>query len=214
MKDLMFSWQKRYLSRILILFLIFFFSKSLLLRGGERQGWIFSPDVGIAVTKYTEDLQPWSSPESHENRIKGGGSIGGKFGYAPNNQLMFVFLSASNIFMKKVYSETVALSNIIGAVGISYYLKETHPSIFFDIGIGIASWTATINPKEIGSGPSEGYLGYGGIIGIGYEFAHGWSVENRIFYNRISFSRDNVDGTANTLSCSISFSYSLYGLWK
>jgi hypothetical protein len=207
-------WQKKSISKFLILSLIFSFSRSLLLSGGERQGWIFSPCAGYGFTKYTENLQFWSSPESYENIIKGGGSIGGRVGYAPNDQLMFVLISASNIFPRTAYSEKVFLENSTGAFGISYYLKKKHPSVFFDIGIGFADWMSVIHPDDRTHGYSEVCFGFGGLLGVGYEFAHGFSVENRIFYNHFSFSRDNVGGTANTLSYSLTLSYSFYGLWQ
>jgi hypothetical protein len=214
MKILRDTWLKKWLPRYLILFLIFFFAKSLMLNGGERKGLCFSLSIGCGITKYSENLQFWSSPESYETIIKGGGSIGGRFGYAPNDQLMFVLLSASNIFAKKAYSETVFIEEMVNGLGICYYLKETHPSVFFEAGIGLGDWMSIIHPHDGIHGYSELYSGFGGIIGIGYEFAHRWSLENRIFYNHLSFTRDNVDGTANTLSYSITFSYSLYGLWR
>ncbi|MBN1695463.1 hypothetical protein JW879_08700 [candidate division WOR-3 bacterium] len=185
----------------------------MLLSGGERHGWIFSPCAGYGFTKYTENLQFWSSPESYENIVKGGVSAGGRVGYAPNDQLMFILIGVSNIFPRTAYSEKVFLENSTGAFGISYYLREKHPSVFFDAGIGFANWMYVINPHDMTHGYSGGYLGFGGLLGVGYEFAHGWSVENRIFYNHFSFSRDNVGGTTNTFSYSFTLSYSFYGLW-
>jgi len=196
-------------SKLSILFLIFLFSKALLLAGGERQGFIFDFDLGYGFTKYPEKMQYWSSPESSEDITKGGISMVGKMGYAPNNHLMILLLSPGIYFRKEVDSDRKIILNGLQGLGISYYLKEFHPSFYFDAGIGLAMWYLPFEFKE-DLKDLDMHLGVGGTLGVGYEFTHRWSVESNLSYNHFSFTRDNVDITANTLSYSIVMRYIFY----
>ncbi len=196
-------------SKLSILFLIFLFSKALLLAGGERQGFIFSLDLGYGFTKYPEKMQYWSSPESSENITKGGISMVEKIGYAPNNHLMILLISPVIYFQEEVDSDRKIILNGLQGLGISYYLKEFHPSFYFDAGVGLAMRYFPFEFEE-DIEDLDMHLGVGGTLGVGYEFTHRWSVESNLFYNRFSFERDNVDISANILSCSIVMRYIFY----
>jgi hypothetical protein len=197
---------KTVFSKFAILSLILLFLKTLVLSGGERQGFIFSLDLGYGFARYPEKMQYWSSPESSEDITKGGISMVGKMGYAPNNHLMILLLEPAIYFRKEVDSDRKIINNGLYALGISYYLNEFHPSFYFDAGIGLASWSFFLELEE----DLDSHFGVGGTLGVGYEFTHRWSVESNLLYNHFSFTRDNVDITANTLSCSIVMRYIFY----
>jgi opacity protein-like surface antigen len=189
--------------------LILLFLKSLFLCGGERQGFIYSLDLGYGFTKYPEKMQYWSSPESSENITKGGISMVGKMGYAPNNHLMILFLSPGIYFREETDSDKKILLNGLLSLGVSYYLNEFHPSFYFDAGAGLAIWYFPFEFEE-DIGDLDMHLGFGGTLGVGYEFTHRWSIESNFSYSHFSFARDNVDITANTLFSSIVIRYIFY----
>ncbi len=200
---------KKRFSKLAILFLTFLLSKSLFLIGGERQGFICTVNLGYGFTKYPEKMQYWSSAESSEDKIKGGISMIGKIGYAPNNHLMILLISPSVYFRKEVDSDKKIIDNMLFALGISYYLNEFHPSVYFDVAVGLAMWWLPYE-TEGNIEDLDIHLGMGGTLGVGYEFTHRWSIESNFHYNRFSFNRNNVDITANTLSCSIVLRYIFY----
>jgi len=197
---------KKIFTKLSVLLLVSLLSKSLLLSGGERQGFIFGIGLGYGFNRYPEKMQYWSPAESSEDKIKGGISMFTKTGYALNNRLMIHYFSPGIVFRKEVGSDKKIIDNSLFALGISYYLNEYHPSIYFDAGIGLAIWRFPFEFEE----DLDSHFGVGGVIGIGYEFAHRWSVESNFSYNRFSFSRDDVNITANTLSCSMSLLFIPY----
>ena len=69
---------KENISRLILFIIMLFLSKPLLLRGGERQGFIYGLTLGYGFTRYPERIQYWSPPESSENITKGGISMIGK----------------------------------------------------------------------------------------------------------------------------------------
>jgi hypothetical protein len=200
---------KKILCKLSVTLLIILFTKPLFLNGGERQGFIFSFDLGYGFTKYPKKMQYWSTAESSENITKGGISMIGKTGYAPNNHLMILLISPAIYFRKEVNSDRKILENMLYALGISYYLNEFHPSFYFDAGLGLAMWWLHYEFEE-DIEDLDIHLGIGGTVGVGYEFTHRWSVESNLSYNRFCFTRDNVDITANTLSCGIVMRYIFY----
>jgi hypothetical protein len=200
---------KKTFTKLSVILLIILFTKPLLLSGGERQGFIFSLDLGYGFIKYPEKMQYWSPAESSLNITKGGISTVGKFGYAPNNHLMILLLSPGIYFLEETDSDKKIVLNGLSSLGISYYLNEYHPSLYFDGGVGLA---IRYFPFELEKDIEDldMHFGIGGTLGVGYEFAHRWSVESNVYYSRFSFERDNVDITANVLSCSIVMRYILY----
>jgi len=200
---------KEIFTRITVTLLIIIFAKPLLLSGGERQGFIYSLDLGYGFTKYPEKMQYWSSPESSENITKGGISMVGKMGYAPNNHLMILLLSPGIYFREETDSDKKILLNGLLSLGISYYLNEFHPSFYFDAGAGLAIWYFPFEFEE-DIEDLDIHLGVGGTVGVGYEFTHRWSVESNFSYNHFGFARDNFDISANILSCSILIRYIFY----
>lgn len=199
---------KKTFTKLSVILLIILFTKPLLLSGGERQGFIFSLDLGYGFTKYPERMQYWSPAESSENITKGGISMVGKTGYAPNNHLMILLLSPGIYFQEEANSDKKIVMNGLYSLGISYYLKEFHPSLYFDAGVGLAIWYFPFEFEDIED--LDMHFGIGGTLGVGYEFTHRWSVESNLSYNHFSFTRDNVAITANTVSCSIVMRYIFY----
>ncbi len=197
---------KKIFTKLSVTLLIILFAKPLLLNGGERQGLIFGPSLGYGFASYPERMQYWSSAESSENFTNGGISTTWKMGYAPNNRLMIYYAAPTINFLKEVDSDKKIITIGLRGLGISYYLNEFHPSFYFDIGVGLAGWSFLFELQE----DLDSYSGIGGTLGVGYEFTHRWSVESNLSYNRFSFTRDNVDITANTLSCSIVMRYIFY----
>jgi opacity protein-like surface antigen len=200
---------KENVSRLMLLLVMLFLSKPLLLTGGERQGFIYGFTLGYGFTRYPERMQYWSPPESSENITKGGISMVGKIGYAPNNHVMILLLSPGIYFHEEVESDTKIVMNGLASLGVSYYLNEYHPSLYFDAGAGLAM---RYFPFEFGEDIEDldMRIGFGGTLGVGYEFTHRWSVEGNLSYSRFSFDRDNIDITANTLSYSIVMRYMFY----
>jgi len=200
---------KKIFTKLSVTLLIILFTKPLLLSGGERQGFIFDLSLGYGFNRYPEKMQYWSPAESSENITKGGISMVGKTGYAPNNHLMILLLSPGVYFQEEVDSDNKIVMNGLYSLCVSYYLSEFHPSFYFDAGVGLAM---RYFPFELEKDIEDLHMrfGIGGTLGVGYEFIHRWSVESNLFYNRFSFTRDNVDINANTISYSIVLRYIFY----
>ncbi len=200
---------KKNLCKLSVTLLIILSAKPLLLIGGERQGFIFGPGLGYGFTRYPEKMQYGSPTESSLNITKGGISMVDKIGYAPNNHLMILLLSPGIYFQEEVDSEKKIVLNGLSSLGVSYYLNEYHPSLYFDAGVGVALRYFPFEFEE-DIEDLDMHFGIGGTFGVGYEFTHRWSVESNLSYNHFCFTRDNVDITANILSLSAILRYIFY----
>ena len=92
-----------------------------------------------------------------------------------------------------VLDESVTILNQIGGVGTRYYLDPQSP--FFLAGsIGLSLWDAVFEEN------SDGWLGFGILGGVGYEFRPHWSVEAGLGWGNPSKSESGITAESNALA--------------
>lgn len=160
---------------------------------GKRKGFVFGFGFGPSVTSYTQTMK--SETESVTSDRDNHVSLATDFriGMGLSEKLLLYFGERSTWFSIPVDNGTSIIANSIGGLGASYYLSETHPSIYIHGLVGFSTWAPL---KSLG----DSWAGFGVGAGAGYEFSSHWSFEGSVNYGNPGKEEDGIDKTTNAFS--------------
>lgn len=203
-----------------ILILLLFLALLAVGCGGTRQGGFIKLDGGVGAVAASEQWEvikykAWSPspirqvlnlgtlpPETRkvigrtsysETVVERGPAVNFKVGYGISEKFL-VSYSLKGLYSFKRRKLTS------GMMGITYFVKKTVPSLFFDIVLPMSEYDFS----EI----SDSVLGPGASVGVGYEFRKHWAVQmdfgfgvhnaDRISWDQGPVSTDDYIGTSTT----------------
>lgn len=168
-----------------------------IVKPGERQGLTGRIDVAGGLNHTKAEHSSWM-PSRFTSDDGGGGAVIG-VGCGITNQLML------NVgFRGLLYGENAPLGIVMGPVAmifadehiatlvtLSYYFRDTHPSLFAEAGIGGGTMDNPFNDDAINMDNTDGPSFYGGI---GYEFAKHFQAQVHFVFTENSDSERTRKG--------------------
>jgi hypothetical protein len=167
---------------------------------GNRKGFLLDLGLGGGFQSTSQEWDLFG--ETLETDDSGGGvAVNFKIGYGFNNKLILTYTSngvssSSEDAVGDSYTSTFS----VGGIGLTYFLKESAPSLFFDATLGFSSW-------DNGEG---GLSGGGFAAGAGYEFRKNWLVSADLGFGAPSDEQElfgdtiKVDSTGLTIGVNVS----------
>jgi opacity protein-like surface antigen len=170
----------------------------------ERKGFILGLGIGPGVLNYKLKVDR-GNYSIHYNRVKKLPVMSNfKIGYAPNENLAIYWTAKVSWFRSEKIQEEprdIMVSGVAG-IGVTYYLKEEAPSVYFNGGVGYSTFSALSLEDDL----SNNHMGFGFSAGAGYEFAKHWSGEVNIAIG----SPGKEEFTYQVTALAITFNYLLY----
>jgi hypothetical protein len=167
----------------------------------ERKGFFLGIGIGPGLVFYDAvQVTSFNFETEKENKVTFITDF--KIGYAPTNQLAIYWTSKVAWFNTtgNFSDEEFFTINGFGGVGASYFLKDTAPSPYFNVGIGYSSWSQ-LNIENAEEAINAFALGLS--AGAGYEFARHWSAEVNLTYGKPS--NDNFATRATAIRLTINY---------
>ena len=174
---------------ILILFSVLCLTSNLFAFDNNRQGFVLGGGLGSSLNLYNIN--------DTDKRKSFGADCNIKVGHAPSDRWL-LFLGSNTIAILERDQEWAEHFSVIGSYtgGACYSFKSSAPSVNISLGLGFVHSNAGIGSFEVG---------FGGLVGIGYEFSPHLIAELNVIPARTSEA--NGDGTStSTRITSIKFS--------
>ena len=142
---------------------------------GQRQGFFYQ--VGIGGGSTSAD-QTWTvlTEDFELDDSAGGVTLDLKVGYGITNMLLLSYtINVGSADLKTIDGRITGFSTSketasfgAGGVGLTYFLRDSAPSLFVDLAVGVSTWD---------DGNGNEFSGGGASVGGGYEFKKNWTAE-------------------------------------
>jgi len=162
---------------------------------GKRKGFVLGGGLGLGLDSFTQTVDiPMMPKQTSDRENKFAFATDFKIGGGLNEQWMLYYHSWSAWFsITNVLNESVTILNQVGGLGARYYIAAESP--FFVTGsIGLSLWDAAFEEN------SDGWLGFGILGGVGYEFLRHWTVEANLGWGNPSKTESGIKAESNALA--------------
>ena len=163
---------------------------------GKRKGFVLGGGLGLGLDSYTQSVEgPMFGPKRTSDReTRFAIATDFKIGGGINEQWMLYYHSWSAWFsFENALNSTVTILNQIGGLGARYY-PDAQSAFFVAGSMGLSYWTTPFEDN------SDGWLGFGILGGVGYEFVPHWSVEASIGWGNPSKTQNSDKAESNALA--------------
>jgi hypothetical protein len=159
--------------------------------GLEREGMYVNIGLGGGLLKTTSNAEsdhPLHSNYDESNFLPAGFF---KIGHAVNTNWS-IYAQLTSVTVDEQILENARSHHdseffyIMPSLGVTYYVNETRPSLYFNTSIGY-TYREDINTLR---DPPESGGGLGFSIGAGYQFANRFAVEGNLLFGKVAGSSD------------------------
>jgi hypothetical protein len=170
---------------------------------GNRKGFLL--DLGLGGG-YQSTSQEWDilGETLETDDSLGGLALNFKIGYGFNNRLLLTYTSNGvSGSAKDAAGDSYTSTFSVGGIGLTYFLKDSAPSLFFDTTLGLSSWDN-----------GEGGLSGGGLsVGAGYEFKKNWLVSADFGFGAPSDEQELFGDVIKVESTGVTFGVNVSHTW-
>ena len=164
----------------------------------KRQGFILGAGVGGGLVSFTQTVEflGFSSTSPRESDLAFRSDF--RIGAGLSERFLLYWSSRVSWFgMQNALGDEVIVTNGIGGLGLSYYFKREAVSPYLTASAGYSTWGLPFEPE------ASDWFGLGGTVGMGYEFAQGWSFEVVANAGNPSETERGLTATTNALGVSV-----------
>ena len=175
---------------------------------GNRKGFMLGGGLGFAGTSFTQELQAPGLRFESDRENHGAIASDFKLGFGVSDRVAVYYFNRVSWFAiatgVKFNPRSIIASGTTGA-GVSLYQRSLPPSWYVHGGLGLSTWDA---PFDRTGNDAAAWKGFGGLVGVGFEYTPHWSIEASVAYG----SPDESFGAIDIQSKSTSFLVTVSGL--